>query len=268
MDTQRLGTLLSGCRDLQLVMVSACHSQTIGEVFLEAGVPAVVAINSSFKVYDDAARAFAATLYAGLAQNLRAREAFEKAQNFVAAHKHRLEVFSCCCAHPHTDDCKWLQECREKGSLYAHELHVPKCKCKFPGNLHTFSPRATCQFASDFVENYANWDPYDIYPEDVQNAMYMCCCQPTLPHDESMKFLYLKKKRNEVQEPVVPFPHCRSGELKVKELGPAEHRPQNVGAVYSIGRRKLIRSIVKELAYAPENSRLLHVSGEEGMGKK
>ena len=38
--------------------------------------------------------------------------------------------------------------------------------------------------------------------------------------------------------------------------------------MYAIGRNKLIRSIVKELTYLPENSRLLHITGEEGIGKK
>ena len=148
-------------------------------------------------------------------------QGFEKARNFVAAHKDRLEVFSCCCAHPHTDDCKWMERFKEVGAVKAHELHMPKCQCKFSGNLHAYSPRRTCSFAYEFVERFGNWDPIEVFPEDAGDCMYMCCCMPTLPHDESMKFLMLEGAPRARER--TPFRNLRQGELEVRENVPEQN---------------------------------------------
>jgi len=56
------------------------------------------------------------------------RDAFTHAQNFVAAHQDSYSIYSCCCAHPHSDDCEWMKKAQEIGHIKAHELHMPTCK--------------------------------------------------------------------------------------------------------------------------------------------
>jgi len=102
-----------------------------------------------------------------------------------------MDIYSCCCAHPHKEDCKWIEIAKTEGHLKAHELHMPTCKCSLWGNLHRFDSKP-CAFADKFLYDYSNWDYYDrddIHPDCVK----LCCCSPEMPHDESMKFILLNK---------------------------------------------------------------------------
>jgi len=67
--------------------VSACHSQNIGEVFLNAGIPIVIAVNAPFKILDEAARAFSKTFHSALISGKTYLESYTHAVSFVAAHK-------------------------------------------------------------------------------------------------------------------------------------------------------------------------------------
>ena len=55
----RLKTLFSTqmqMKSIECVIVSACHSQKIGEMMKDSGVPVVICINAPFKIQDEAAR--------------------------------------------------------------------------------------------------------------------------------------------------------------------------------------------------------------------
>ena len=43
-------------KSIECVVVSACHSQKIGELMRDSGVPVVICINAPFKIQDEAAR--------------------------------------------------------------------------------------------------------------------------------------------------------------------------------------------------------------------
>jgi len=49
--------------NLQLVFLSACHSEQIGKVFLQNGVPHVICIKQEDEVLDQAALDFTKSLY-------------------------------------------------------------------------------------------------------------------------------------------------------------------------------------------------------------
>ena len=51
---------------VQLAFIAACHSEKIGQVFLECGVPAVIAINSALKLLDKAGIIFTEHFYTSL----------------------------------------------------------------------------------------------------------------------------------------------------------------------------------------------------------
>lgn len=71
LNTSRLNLLLETNKktnSTEAVLVSACHSQSIGEVFLNAGIPIVIAVNSPFKILDEAARAFSKAFHSSLVQ--------------------------------------------------------------------------------------------------------------------------------------------------------------------------------------------------------
>jgi len=73
-----------GHSDIQLVFVSACHSQNAAEAFVQVGVPHVVAVESESQVTDVAARSFTRAFYLALAKGKTVQEAFDIAKQAVS----------------------------------------------------------------------------------------------------------------------------------------------------------------------------------------
>lgn len=67
-----------------LVVLSACHSQIIGQGLLGVGVPTVVAVDASKPIADRAAIIFAEHFYSALAKGWNIQKAFDEAQRAVA----------------------------------------------------------------------------------------------------------------------------------------------------------------------------------------
>jgi tetratricopeptide (TPR) repeat protein len=67
-----------------LVVLSACHSETVARELHAAGVPAVVAVDARVPIADLAAIIFAEHFYSALAKGWDARRAFEHARDAVA----------------------------------------------------------------------------------------------------------------------------------------------------------------------------------------
>lgn len=61
----------------EAMIISACHSQKIGEKMLEAGVPVVICINAPFKIQDEAARCFGVSFLSALIQGYSYNDAFK-----------------------------------------------------------------------------------------------------------------------------------------------------------------------------------------------
>ena len=70
-------------QNLKLVFVSACHSESVGQCFVKAGVDHVVAIDTNYGVLDTAAKVFCRSLYSALLAGKTVREAFDTAQQTV-----------------------------------------------------------------------------------------------------------------------------------------------------------------------------------------
>jgi len=85
----------------KLVFVNACHSEAVGRVFLKAGVPFVVAVQSRLKIQNEAAQEFAKTFYLNVFSGKTIRESFEVAQQNTQLIRGN-DVFTCCCAHSHS----------------------------------------------------------------------------------------------------------------------------------------------------------------------
>jgi serine/threonine protein kinase len=72
-----------GAGNLQLVVVSACHSRDTGEAFILAGVPHVVCCQLEERLLDTGARVFAGNLYRALACGSNLQAAFDMAREAV-----------------------------------------------------------------------------------------------------------------------------------------------------------------------------------------
>ncbi|CAK4259122.1 unnamed protein product [Aphanomyces euteiches] len=108
---------------LQVVFVSACHSEKVARVFVDAGVPHVVAVHSVSKIVDESAKDFAKQFYLALFAGKTVAAAFDIAKTAVRMSPSSRRA--CCCAHLHEKTCKWNLT---GGS---HSRHAPNsCCCK------------------------------------------------------------------------------------------------------------------------------------------
>jgi hypothetical protein len=82
---QKLFAAGGGAEGVQFVFVSACHSQSAGAAFVQAGVPHVVAVRWDAKVSDKSSRIFAKNFYLALLVGRTVKQAFEIGQAAVEA---------------------------------------------------------------------------------------------------------------------------------------------------------------------------------------
>jgi tetratricopeptide (TPR) repeat protein/predicted ATPase len=83
-ETAQLFTERNAGQETPLVVLSACHSETVARELHAAGVPAVVAVDARVPIADLAAIIFAEHFYSALAKGWDARRAFEHARDAVA----------------------------------------------------------------------------------------------------------------------------------------------------------------------------------------
>eukprot|EP01084_Bolivina_argentea_P295967 509673_1 len=70
---------------IEFVFASACHSEHVGEAFIEAGIQHVVAVNTKFEVTDEAASVFTKHFYNTLLNGRTIEKSFKIAKHAVAA---------------------------------------------------------------------------------------------------------------------------------------------------------------------------------------
>ncbi|KAG6609720.1 uncharacterized protein IUM83_00588 [Phytophthora cinnamomi] len=110
--------------NVKLVFVNACHSQKVASVFLNAGIPHVVAVHSDSLVVDASATMFAKHFYLSLFHGHTVSTAFEIAKGAVRALPTQKRA-ACCCAHLHEPTCTWMRD----GSRHSQHS-ATQCCCK------------------------------------------------------------------------------------------------------------------------------------------
>jgi hypothetical protein len=116
-----------------------------------------------------------------------------------------VDCKSCCCAHSHTDKCKWQKFANKFGYEKAHELHSGVCSCELRFNKHSTKCKVYLDFKK-FIREYVDQDEEDKKPKKSEwdfdddfdfDAMVaddtkddvLCCCKSDIPHDETLKFM-------------------------------------------------------------------------------
>ena len=91
--------------EIQLAVVTTCHSNEISEILLQIGIPAVISINC-LKQDEEIVQMFLKHVYDKLFNGHCIQEAFN-----MGVEKCRLEnkqdIGICCCAHLHEANCRW-----------------------------------------------------------------------------------------------------------------------------------------------------------------
>ena len=95
-----------------MAFVSACQSEQIGQIFLDAGIPAVIAVNSETQIMDEVCKSFSKMFYKHLLNGGSIENSFNLAKTEVEQNPEFIndtDFQACCCAHKHKEDCQWYQ---------------------------------------------------------------------------------------------------------------------------------------------------------------
>ncbi len=211
-------------------------------MFRKAKVPLVVAVNSQVEILDEASALFSRHFYHGLFEGETPQRAFEHAKRTVVGS--HLQMQSCCCAHPHKENCKWLEVARKEGFSAAHKLHVSNCKCPMDKNRHLSNCKFPMDFEMLFIDIYTATDIGGEPGEDGKVAV--CCCMPDEPHDESIKFMLIGSDQDK-NTPIVK--NLSNGELQIDAEQMTFNRlPTIIDSQMLVGRNKEVQSLVQCIA--------------------
>ena len=240
---------------VKLVFVNACHSEEVAKVFLQAGVPCVIAIQSELRIADSVAQKFSQHFYNHIFDGMAIKTAFELAK--VAASS--MDLNTCCCAHTHKDDCPWYKDLALKESFKkAHQFHVPLCLDCPKRNKHIHN--GNCKWAQDFQFVY-KCDPFDA-PQGVSDReIWTCCCSPELPHNESLKFK--KFCLTESSDQMVLFSNREAGVVTNKN--PYSVIEQKFAVKRIMGRNRELHQLYEILT--SKDLKFVQLNGSEGVGK-
>lgn len=261
-DLERLNGLLKPTGDeksqIEIVFVSACHSEAVANVFKEANVPAVICVHSATKVLDEAAQKFAKIFYNALLDGKSIMYSFEQAKRVVSASiDQNSKVPHCCCSHTHKPDCRWHEKSM-KDYDEAHQYHLKQCKCNYKeSHMHV----RNCPWALNLLSD-ENFESIKVGFDYIK----ICCCSPEAAHDESNKFL-LKSEPEFAKES--PFSMLPPGNFEMKNKNCCLNLNFSVEMKTSlIGRNVELYNVISIFSNQNLNkNRLVSVYGSEGVGK-
>ncbi|TNV75029.1 hypothetical protein FGO68_gene7569 [Halteria grandinella] len=192
--TDQIQRIFGARKDLQLVILSSCHSGEIAQR-LKTFAP-TIAVQAQYKMYDEASIWYSAALY----QQLLKKKSLEESHNI--AKKETVEILrdrslSCCCSHTHNKTCQY------KYCL----THDYNCQCENRKHLkHKWEPNNKCSIEK-FVYDYFSGEQLDKLKRklDYQSKkgngeLKICCCEISnlllndneefeqVEHNESEKF--------------------------------------------------------------------------------
>ena len=258
-NAERLSNLLKSSSDdksqIEVVFVSACHSEAVAKVFREAKVPAVICVHSANEVLDEAAQKFSKIFYECLLDGKDLKYSFEQARRVVSSGIDKT-VNTCCCTHIHKPECRWQEKATKDGEE-AHQMHLKRCNCN---NKESHMHVNNCSWALNLQGSFG----FESIVEG--NFIKICCCSPEVAHNESNKFI-LKVDNNFENESI--FSNLPSGNLEIKNKNCCLNINFTVEMKTSlIGRNIELHNVISILSVKNANhKRLVTVHGDDGVGK-
>lgn len=237
-----------------IFMISACYSEAIESVLVEAGIKYFVVIHKDCKIHDNAAIDFAVKFYKHLFLGNEISRSFDFAWNHLKKIGSDVQEV-CCCVHKHSETCPFAQ------SENMHLEHTPNpelCHCDRKKNFYRH--KIDCKWAESFNEK-CNLNRV-LTNEEIKEKHWVTCCCPDkkVPHDDYAKFI-LKKNTTENNFRLYSGFESRDNKeyLSVENL----LKPQ---PIYSevVGRGKEMYEILRKLS---GKNRLLMVHGPRDVGK-
>lgn len=175
--------IIRGSSKLELVVVSACHSEAAGRSFLEANIPNVIAVHSQTKILDKVARVFAKHLYLALFSGKTIKDAFEIAKSAVKSIPHS-KYYTCCCAHTHKSHCEWVKNGSNHNSHSKHNCCCMHRHLAFPHDDSTKFLLLTPSNLPTCVLSIRNLGEKSIVSSTFGNATHNQVLFPDIPRGQ------------------------------------------------------------------------------------
>ena len=253
-------------KNIDLVFASTCHSQFLGNLFLENGVKNVICIQGMTPISDKAALQFSENLYNEIIKGNTIQEAFNKAQQRVQSSKEKesFKIINCCCYnHNHLSPCPFDNKDNQNK---IHEKYHSKniCKCEFEEcNIH----ENNCKLIELIKENKD--EKYFCFEKITRDTIKICCrCLKNQipPHGESFKFILLSQ--TDEDEKIKIFPNKKEGKL-IKNKICYETNYNNFDDFYIIGRKDKVKEIYELIdGEKINNIHYIIIYGSEDTGKR
>lgn len=248
----------SKLKNIDLVFVSTCHSESLGKTFLKYGVKNVIYIQGKTPISNIAALKFTEYFYKELIKGNNIKESFYKAQEKIKIDRTLLfyNPNDCCCSHKHKKDCKIRNNNTERKIVH-REYHQKICECNFDEfNTH----KNNCKLVQKIKENN---NKYNFYMKDLKNnCVKICCCDEDIKHNEYSKFIF------ESNDDVAPFKFQEKGNLNFNKNSCIFDFDDNKNFSV-IGRRKEMKEIYDILSNNDaSNNNPIIIYGDKEIGKQ
>ena len=246
-------------KNIDLVFVSTCHSETLGKLFLEYGVKNVIYIQGKTPISNIAALKFTEFFYEELIKGHNIKESFYKSQERIKLDKTILfyNPNNCCCSHKHKNNCKIKNQNSDR-SIVHKEYHKKICDCNFDEyNIH----KINCKLMQKIRENNNKYN-FNIKEDPINKRVKICCCDEDIKHNEYSKFIF------ESNFDATPFKFQEKGIMKINKNCCVFEFDNNKNFSI-IGRRKEMREIYDIISNNTNyNNNFIIIYGEKEIGKQ
>jgi Ni2+-binding GTPase involved in maturation of urease and hydrogenase len=239
----------------QIVIVKGAFSQEMAKVLRKAGFPCVLAAHQlpdkplmqDNQSSDDFVTDFCVTLLGGKS----VKEAFKTLSERFQ------DKESCCCAHEHLEECKWVKELDLSLIYESHKNHTISCNCAGHFQAH----KLDCSSAINYFLN----EHQDSYL-DSKSGKYLlvCCCQNNLKSEglQHQGFNFTIHCADDNYLDTILFEENKKSQLNIISELPVSWKPPYLISVTD-ARRKEIHQLLRLVSH----HRCVNLYGEAGMGK-
>ena len=267
-----LANLQTQLKQIDLVVLSSCHSEVAGKLFLKYGVGNVIYINKNFPITNTASLNFAISFYQKLIDGFSIEYSFNETIKYLNKQdKLNKKSFKCCCYfHKHNKKCCLKNK---NVSEYIHKNFHVECNCNFEEYNKHYNSCSILANAKIYNKKNRNKDEKLIIKEIDANISVICCgCfeeKEDLHHKgETFKFKY--EKRNEESGDIKVYRDNKSGGVfnKNKNCYEIHHLSEyEDNFLFLIGNRDKAREIAEIIQDDNSEKQFFIIYGEKDVGK-
>ena len=141
---------------IDLVILTICHSEDFGKLFLKYGAKNVIYIDRKTKIIDRISVLFVKYFYQNILEGKSIEESYIKTLESMKLNKEIIKINngSCCCQHYHINDCALSDEgVRKRVHTSVHYTKIDNCQCNYKtSNCH----KEDCEYVKLFEKNITN----------------------------------------------------------------------------------------------------------------